>query len=309
MKKIILTISIFLQFISSFAQKEYKYVPFPTSDAIWSEIYFFRDDADWQPAVYERFAVNGEDIIINGIGYKKLYMFHNTDFDKNTASYIGAIREDEQKRIWLKMDKSIHPYKPGLFYDAEEILLYDFSVKEGDTIQSEYLNITGLKVAVVEKIDTIEIGNTYRKKIKIKTDRWIDLEWIEGIGSLSGLFFTSLLAHPTGSIARNVLIGFKHQDEILYFNDAYPSFYPTTGIKAVNSEEMRLIPIPGTGFMFESNDKDNISVIQIFNIAGILQTTLQKKFILNTNRYVSGIYIYKVINNLGNSYTGKFLVH
>ena len=233
MKKIILTINISLLSISSFAQKEYKYVPFPTSDAIWSEVYYFHDDGyfhddseDRSPA-YERFAVNGEDTIINGISYKKIYMFLNTEFDKNTASYIGALREDEQKRIWLKMDKSIHLYKPRLFSNAEEILLYDFSVKEGDTIKSEYFNIAGGDV-VVEKIDTIKIGNTYRKKIKIKTDQWINLEWIEGIGSLYGLFFASHLKTPTGDIPKNVLIGFKHQNEILYFNDAYPSFYPTT---------------------------------------------------------------------------------
>jgi len=304
MKKIILTISIFLQFISSFAQKEYEYVPFPTSDAIWSEVYYFKDDANWQPPAYERFAVNGEDTIINDIVYKKIYMFLDTVFDKNTATYVGALREDDQKRIWLKMDTPLHPSKP--IY--KETLLYDFSVNEGDTIKSEYLNVQyPFEGVVVEKIDTIQICNTYRKKIKIKTDEWIDLEWIEGIGSLHGLFFASYLQTPTCSCEKNYLIGFKYQNEILYFNDAYPSFYPTA-IKSINSSKMRLIPISGTCFMFEFEDKDNISVIQIFNIAGILQTILQKEFILNTNSYIPGIYIYRAMNNLGNSYIGKFLV-
>ena len=55
------------------AQQEYEYVPFPTSDAIWSEIYRF-SEINWQyPGyVYERFAVNGEDTIINGYSGKFL---------------------------------------------------------------------------------------------------------------------------------------------------------------------------------------------------------------------------------------------
>ena len=306
MKKITLTISIFLQFASPFAQKGYEYVPFPTSDAIWSEVYYFKDDANWQPPSYERFAINGEDTIINEIIYTKIYMFLGTVFDRNTATYVGALREDEQKRVWLKMDTPLHPSKPYPYMD--EILLYDFSVNEGDTIKSEYLNVNpSWEVVMVEKIDTIEIGNTYRKKIKIKTDHWQSIEWIEGIGSLCGLFFASYLQTPIGSIPKNVLIGFKYQDDILYFDDTYLDFYPTN-IQTINSSKMPAIRISGTDIMFEFEEKDNISVIQIFNMTGSLQTTLQKKFILNTNSYVSGIYIYKAMDNSGNSYTGKFIV-
>ena len=284
MKKVILTACVLFQFTLSFAQKEYEYVPFPTSDAIWSEVYSFRDDINWQPAVYERFTINGEDTIINAISYKKIYMFLNTEFNKNTASYVGALREDDRKRIWLKMDTPLHFSKPGLFNDAEEILLYDFSVNEGDTIKSEYLNFYVGDAAVVGKIDTIQIGNTYRKKIKIRGSEHYPVdwpitgeyqEWIEGIGSPNGLFFTSFLNAPIGHTAQNHLIGFKYQDEILYFDDSYPYFYPTN-IQAVNKNNMRLIPMPGTGFMFEFEDRDNSPVIQIYNMTGILQTTLQK---------------------------------
>ena len=300
-------------------KKEYEYIPFPTSDAIWSEIYSFKDDIHWQPPVYERFAVNGEDTVINTIVYKKIYMFLDTVFNKNTASYIGALREDEHKRIWLKMDTPLHPCKPAQIDNAEEILLYDFSVNEGDTITSEFLNITRWfweEFFIVHKIDTIKIGNTCRKKIVIKHGfseigypPHIVVEWIEGIGSPNGLFFASYSEIPIGNIEQNFLIGFKYKDEILYFNDNYSSFYPT-GIEkqTVNSGKIRLLSIPGTGFMFEFDDKDTVSVIQIFNIAGILQTTLQKEFLLNTNNYIPGIYIYKAMNISGNNYTGKFIV-
>lgn len=311
MKKIILLIiGISLQFIPSFAQKEYEYVPFPTSDAIWSEVYYF-DENYWQPPAYERFTVNGEDTIINAISYKKIYMFLDTIFDVNTASYVGALREDEQKRIWLKIDSPLHPLKPSTFINGEEILLYDFSVQEGDTVNSEYLNFFTWDGVIAEKIDTIQIGNTYRKRIKIRelySYPYEYKEWIEGIGNPNGgLFFTPFLNEPIGHIATNYLIGFKYQDEILYFNDRFPCFYPTN-IQAVTKNNMRLIPIPGTGFMFDFEDKDNILDIKIYNMTGILQTTLQKEFILNTNTYAPGIYIYKTMDNFGNRYIGKFVV-
>lgn len=320
MKLLIQTLIIIFQFTLSFAQQEYEYVPFPTSDAIWSEVYYFEEDINWQPHIYERFTVNGEDTIINAISYKKIYMFLDTFFDKSTAIYIGALREDEQKRIWLKIDSPLHPFKPITSINGEEILLYDFSVQEGDTITSEYINFDAFENIVVWKIDTIQIGNTYRKKIKIRNesipvDEWPSeypypseiIEWIEGIGSPNGLFFTSPFNIPTASIATNYLIGFKYQDEILYFNDHYPCFYPTN-IKKVNNSNMHLIPISGTGFMFDFEDKDNISVVQIYNMTGVLQTTLQKEFILNTNTYAPGIYIYKTMDRFGNRYIGKFKV-
>ena len=87
-------------FISSYAQIEYEYIPFPKNNAIWSEVYI-TPGSDLFPPVYstyfyERFAISGEDTIINNVGYKKIYMFLDSVFNKNTASYIGALREDEQ---------------------------------------------------------------------------------------------------------------------------------------------------------------------------------------------------------------------
>ena len=316
MKKVTLTISIFIQCMCSFAQKEYEYVPFPTSDAIWSEVYRF-GEYNWQPPSYERFAVNGEDTIINGKTYYKIYMFLNNYFDVNLSKYVGALREDEQKRIWLKMDTPVHQSKPANVYNTDEILLYDFSVNEGDTIKSEYLNLeTYNEGAIVFKIDTIQIGNTYRKKIKLRFP--FDLpddfpfydyrEWIEGIGSINGLFFTSRLITTTGGHEeQNYLIGFKYQDEILYFDEKYSDFYPTN-IKKVISNKIPIISISGTDIIFEFEEKDNNSVIQIFNMTGILQTTLQNEFILNINMYSKGIYIYKAVDNFGNSYVGKFII-
>jgi hypothetical protein len=320
MKKIILTISVFFLFTFSFAQKEYEYVPFPTSNAIWSEVYHFSEfdpNGTWQP-VYECFTVNGEDTVINGIVYTKIYMFLDTVFDKKTARYVGSLREDENKRIWLKVDTPLHRSKPLAHYGKDEILLYDFSVNEGDTIISSRLNINYYEKGVlVRNIDTIQVGNTYRRKIELISSHFHNnpdighpeiIEWIEGIGSINGLFFAPWLDRQIYSCEDNYLIGFKYQDEILYFDDEYPSFYPTN-IQTINSPNSGKVQINSTqnGLLFDCRDKD-IAIIQIFNILGVLQTTLQNEFILYTDSYSSGIYLYRAIDNSGNNYSGKFSI-
>ncbi|MFC2138538.1 hypothetical protein ACFLTE_10215, partial [Bacteroidota bacterium] len=129
-------ISILLLLISfNIYSQEYQYVPFPTENAIWSEIYYF--PVFTEPPVYERFALSGEDTIIENITYKKLYIFYDTIFDVNNATCIGGIREDSAKRIYYKSDNYVHEDKPmKTYYPGEEQLLYDFNLNVGDTLFS-----------------------------------------------------------------------------------------------------------------------------------------------------------------------------
>jgi len=300
---------------------EYEYVPFPTSNAIWSEVYYFTDDIWWEPPSYERFTVNGEDTVINDIIYKKIYMFFDTFFDINTAIYVGALREDENKRVWLKMDSPVHPNKPAQFYaNVDEILLYDFSVNVGDTINSEYLNIHCHYVnIVVEKIDTIQIDNSYRRKIKIIgidddfVYDWYSIEWIEGIGSTQGLFFTTEI-DGCGCGAQNKLICFKQDGEILYFdNYFFDECFPFSRIEHISNKSEIIV--------YSNLLRDNIIFdfgqllimeMQIYDITGRLcheyDVCMQTTFVLPKNHYKSGIYLYKAINKNGNVYAGKFII-
>jgi len=103
-----LFIVILLLPLVAFSQ-DYKYIHFPDSGAIWSEIYQppINPDLTWPDPIYERFALNGEDTVINDTAYKKLYIFYDTTFNKNTATYIGGIREDSSKKIFIEVMKYI----------------------------------------------------------------------------------------------------------------------------------------------------------------------------------------------------------
>ena len=132
MRKII--IFLFAITVSQVAlSQEYEYVPFPDSGAVWSELYQFPEsywgDTAIAHPIYERFAVNGEDTIINEISYKKLFIFFDTVFNKSDATCVGGIREDENKRVYFKGDAIIHNFKPMIdYYDYDEIMLFDFSL-------------------------------------------------------------------------------------------------------------------------------------------------------------------------------------
>jgi len=311
MKKNILTLLAIITVQILFSQ-EYKYVSFPDSGAIWSEVYYYPEPA-WpdtvlKPPSYERFTVNGEDTIINEISYKKLYMFYDSVFDKSTATYVGGIREDENKRIYFKGDTVIHYFKPEIDYpDYKEIVLFDFSVNVGDTISGgNYPDVVWL---VVSSIDTIQIGDNLRRRINFHTREYT---WIEGIGSLRGLLFT-LGGIPTCGAPYNDLICFKQNDEVLYFNNDYSECFPT-GIKTRKNSyfDIKVFPNPSNENIMFSFGKQKIERIQINDSMGRLcdsfDCKMQSDFLLSIEKYQPGIYFYVVTNKNGFKYTGKFIV-
>src|SRR5574344_1887183 len=101
MKKLLFFTVILTAVAFRVAAQEYQYIPFPDSGAVWSEVYSpARGECDTVVQIYERFALSGEDTLINNFTYRKLYIFYDSIFDKNNATSIGGIREDSLKRIY-----------------------------------------------------------------------------------------------------------------------------------------------------------------------------------------------------------------
>jgi len=295
--------------------QEYEYVPLPDSGAVWSEVYYF-SEPDWpdtivKPPSYERFMVNGEDTVISDIVYKKLYLFYDSVFNKSEATCVGGIREDENKRIYFKSDKSVHELKPmNWVYGYDEILLYDFSVNIGDSIK--YINgVPEENLLIVSTIDTVRIKDSYRKRIHFHNYPW--LTWIEGIGSVKGLLFTSGPLPTNG--AEGDLICFNQNGEILYFNNWYPDCFPVlTGIETKKNDlpGINIFPNPANDNITFSFGLQQLEQIQIMNcngrMCGNFDVQLQQEFNLSVEKYQPGIYLYKAINNNGRIHAGKFVV-
>jgi hypothetical protein len=293
--------------------QEYKYVPFPDSNAIWSEIFYPPLFSGEYPN-YERFALPGEDTIINSNTYKKLYLFYDTVFNKNNATYIGGIREDSSKKFYFTGDKIIHDFKPMLeFLDSNnELLLYNFSLNVGDTFRDGNLS-KYYEFLVVSEIDTIQVNSAYRKMFYFEPIWWV--KWIEGIGNIKGLLFTSGDL-PTNGLD-NDLICFKQNDTILYFNDEYNDCIPLiTSIKTekIDCLKIKIYPNPATNniVQFEFGDNNRFSTIEIFNCTGVkvncIHVNNQSNIVYSTEKYQPGIYFYSATNQKGIKHTGKFVV-
>lgn len=298
----------------SFAQ-EYQYVPFPDSGAVWSEVYnpgsMEENGSTTTTNIYERFALSGEDTLINDTSYKKLYIFYDPVLNLKTASYIGGIRED-QKRVYYIGD-TIHWLKPfNAFNDynkEKELLLYDFSVEIGDTIWGDSnTNVYGR--LIVKDIDTIQIGNTLRKKYYFN---YFWVEWIEGIGSRGGLLFAASDIPTGSSYPSNSLICFFKNDTLLYHNEYYNNCFPST--LSVDSKQIKsditVFPNPANGnnIHFELGN-NNIKKLEIFDLNGVLirsfNTNGETFLEYPAGKLCSGIYLYRATDQNGIKQTGKF---
>ena len=227
MKKFIL----FLLLIAAISVGAQKYVPFPTENAQWNVHFRTSDGGLIITSKILNYVLQG-DTVIDLKSYKKLYLKSVTN-DGVLLKLKAAIREENKKIFmidfsewgYMSQVKSLSPstkncLKQSKQYQSygKEYLMYDFNKNQiGDTLYRfnyGYGLITG--------IDSIKIGNSYRKRYKLN-DVWGEKEYvIEGIGSVTqGLFgvITPLLACMTSFEWH--IVSFSQNNECIYKNPDY----------------------------------------------------------------------------------------
>ncbi|NQU87509.1 MAG: T9SS type A sorting domain-containing protein [Mariniphaga sp.] len=253
------------------AQK-YKYVPFPDSNAVWSEIYWkpLGEPPPWWE--YNKFALFNEDTVINGIVYHKLFHTHASEITRKNSECIGGIREDSLKRVFAS--RSLFNLVP----EIKEVLIYDFSLNEGDTLYTNYAdsictNSFLNEYEVVNSIDTILLYNSYRKVYTL--DNPNQTIWIEGIGCVQGLL-TCWPDWPTNQM-KNELVCMHQNDTLMYFNTGmfYASFddcvpqFVKDGIALLPNTEVKIYPNPATGGTINFEGLD-FETLELFDLNGKL---------------------------------------
>jgi hypothetical protein len=288
-----------LHFINVNAQ-EYHYVPFPTSNAVWSEMYWrpFSDEVShrW---VYNQFALFDEDTLINGELYHKLYHTHSSKITPKNSTCIGGIREDSTKSVYCYFFNFSYTMEPFYMYSNEEKKLYDFNVQLGDTIKTLNFLLSSMYL-VVKKIDSLIINNTVRKVYSFDPIPWV--YWIEGIGNVKGLLFTSGDL-PTNGMD-NDLICMHHNDTLLYYYPGPDSIYddcvPTAvldGVSLLPMNDIKVYPNPvSTGNVcFENLEYDQL---ELFDTNGRSVATYgitgQTSFMVDVSPLPRGIYNYRL---------------
>lgn len=233
----------------SLSAQQYKYVAFPDSNAVWSEIHWkpiFDPEPLW---VYKQYALFNEDTVINGINYHKLFLSNSASkITRKNSVCVGGIREDSLKRVFV--NSSLFLVTP----EIKEVLLYDFSLKEGDTFYANYKegNCTNCSLYAsaedhtILNIDTVKINNQYRKVFVL--DSYNKVTWIEGIGNLQGLL-ECWTDWPTNGLKRE-LICMHQNDTLLIYNDTYGSCIPQFVIDDVAllpNTDIKVYPNPAKG--------------------------------------------------------------
>lgn len=220
------------------------------------------------------------DTIINGTTYQKLILeTGDTAGPKKTTA--GGIREVGKKVYYIGDDFLGHP-------KDEEVLLYDFSKEVGDTIFHEttrgYLNFYSEVIA----IDSLKIGDNYRKRFKV-ANHWYYHDpdyWVEGMGSIKNGLLGHITKISTCGYHYWEHVCYKENEEVMYLNQSYSDCYPINVRTSVNTdlrlEKIKIYPNPVSNKLHIDNIPENEDWrIKIVNSLG--QSVLENKLNSNNN--------------------------
>jgi hypothetical protein len=263
-----------------------KYVPFPTDNAKWNVVQIGGDIAFPPDTLLLQYSLQG-DTTINGIAYRKLCQNIGT-VDDPFYEGIGGLREQ---------DKKIYVVAPE-WDSSTDGVLYDFNKQVGDTLKINEYAIN----YIVTGIDSIKIGNEFRKRYKIKEDYSnIPAYIIEGIGNVSSGPFEAIIPIPTDIYrAYRKFICFSQNGETVYLNPAFTDCNGTvkTGLKDITAtgETVKIYPNPAKDyvqFQFDYPNAQNTSV-EIMDYTGREVETVPvqglSNYTLNLSSYSPGVY-------------------
>lgn len=249
------------------------------------------------------------DSIENGEIYKKLFIY---DEDQINTDLFALLRQDSTQKIWARMLNGA-VYHEGINCTGitEEFLLYDFQVEEGDTI----FNCVELPYyALVESIDSILLGNDYRKRINFTTfNQETEDKWIEGVGSIKGLFGPILFDEIDNGWE---LLCFKMDSTYAFepnYTDLDGTFDENCNIVVSSFEsskkEWQVYPNPAHQQLLVETGDDKITAVKIFDLQGelLLEKNINTSFkTLDITFLNKGIYLLAILEKEKWSWT-KFV--
>ncbi len=233
------------------------------------------------------------DTSINNLTYRQLF--------NCSAGYSGALRE-ENRKVWLVPADSTHEY-----------LVYDFGASVGDTLKNVYeevgsFGMVRLVELIVNQIDSVEIGNSYRKSIYLANGAGF---WIEGIGNNYGLFKE---VEPNVSNYGTKLTCTSTSDTRFYPDyvvNSEPCENMYLGIaESTVSRTFQLSPNPGNGDITVQFPNDHNGTLTIFDSSGknvYTSTVNTNSLVLDSSNLPEGFYQIRFTSQGGVNYVQKYL--
>ena len=295
-RQLTLTLSFLLLVVSCFPQ-EYKPLV-AKENKLWSQVIY---ELPSFSIMTEFIKIKGDTTIDN---YLYMKVFRATDENHNSWENYGFIRETNDKKVYYRADTS-----------KQEYLFYDFSVELNDTVSltgitsfNKKRNFTTMTFQITN-IDSILIGLQYQKRVHLKSI-YGSLEtdqWIEGIGSLSGLLYWD-----GGLVGGDNydLICFFEDDVLQYHDNDYSSCYIYTSVNNLQNENKLIeFTTDKNETLLIHNNHSKIGQLRLFNASGkllLIQNIqgFETKICLPTGRFL----IYQYQSKDGKIQTGKIVV-
>lgn len=234
------------------AKAQDTYLPFPTDNAEWTV--FYEQISSYDPKILHNYHyVPDGDTLINDTVYTRLLRSDGKAFERTTAAYVGAYRNEGSQVVFIAKDS------------IDAVILYDFSVEPGWILSMVDADTT--YYFQLESIDTIILSdqiprrryNFYFKSSFDEEPAYYHHSWIEGMGSMVGffpdprIFYMQLL--PVDPIFAHWLLCFKEKGALLYTNDDYykGACYREGPISSVgekiSSNSFKIYPNPLTSYV------------------------------------------------------------
>lgn len=232
------------------------------------------------------------DTTINSIVYRQLLVCE--------SGYFGALREQDRKVFFLPGDS------------IREFLVYDFNLSEGDTAKQVYemgiyISSTRIVDLVVGRVDSVQIGSEYRKRIYVGEAA----VWIEGIGSSRGLFLESG-ANVSNYSTSLVCASTDRTQYYPLYNDDEPCADVHVGIhQQMQTEGVTIFPNPANEFFYIHQPNEKNMAVSIGDARGRIVREMiltQKTNTVDISTLQAGLYWVRCIGENQHSTSHKFTI-
>ncbi|MBR1775223.1 MAG: T9SS type A sorting domain-containing protein [Bacteroidales bacterium] len=221
----------------------------------------------------------GEDTIYNDRTYKQLIASSHY-----YVSYSLLFREDSNRVYFVNLG----------WKDSKEYLIYDFNLEVGDTVTIRGLTQISFwedTFYEVKSTDTIIINGTPLKHLILIDKYNRELEWIEGIGSLSGLL------HRDGSWvdgATHELLCFSQDGEVLYQSytaKQYNECFIEAALDEIDNYDVSIFPNPTENKVYITTPRPMFVIISNTEGRKLFRKNLNTSDTLDLTNLKSGVYI------------------
>jgi hypothetical protein len=285
-----------------------QYTKFIESNKIWVYRYYC-DGPCSHGDITVKYYFHGDTIVDDKV-YSKLYgeLDHIPSiYGPHDTIYLASLMREDTVNQKVYINYSLEQFENCGHYQTEEVL-YDFSVNLGDTVKYHFLACDPQKYLIAGQIDSIQLGNgKYVRRYRTQSGG----EYlIESIGSNKITFEPKWRAMIEAASSRIFCV--RESGINLYQYGSLCQGVTSIPKKPLTGDDFS-IKYDQLGFKINIESKSN-GTLKLFDLIGreILSSKVNSgnnsltisKMVLNC-----GVYIYHFSNKVGDSTSGKLLIH